>query len=108
MATYTREALHYRYRFMPYLYTLFYQHYTEGTLVARSLWDEFPTDPSTWDIDRQFMWGSGLMISPVVEQGATSVDAYFPDARWYEITKWIQEGVIAETPYRGGSHSLRK
>ena len=82
------------------------QHYTEGSLVARSLWDEFPTDPSTWDVDRQFMWGSGLLISPVVEQGATSVEAYFPDARWFEITKWIQEGVITETPFRGGSVSL--
>ena len=54
------------------------------------------------------MWGSGLLISPVVEQGSNTVDAYFPDARWYEVTKWIQEGVIAETNYRGGSHSLRK
>ena len=25
LVTYAREALHYRYRFLPYLYTLFYQ-----------------------------------------------------------------------------------
>ena len=25
LVTYTREALHYRYRFLPYLYTLFYK-----------------------------------------------------------------------------------
>jgi len=44
------------------------QHNTEGSSVARALWDEFPTDSITWAIDEQFMWGSALLISPVVEE----------------------------------------
>ena len=64
--------------------------------MARALWDEFPTDSNTWVIDRQFMWGSGLLISPVLDQGATTKSAYFPDARWYDISSWITSGVITE------------
>lgn len=30
------------------------------------------------------MIGPGLLISPVLEQGATSVRAYFPKARWFD------------------------
>lgn len=79
----TKAALEIRYTLLPYLYTLFYHHYTRGNTVARALWHEFPTDPNTYTIDKQFMWGSGFMISPVLEEGATSVNAYFPAARFY-------------------------
>lgn len=45
----------------------------------------FPTDPRTADIDRQFMWGSSLLISPVLEPNTRSVYAYFPkSARWFD------------------------
>ena len=33
-----------------------------------SVIDRFVTDSATWSIDRQFMWGSQLLISPVLEQ----------------------------------------
>lgn len=78
-----RKVLLIRYTLLPYLYTLFYQSASIGGTVVRALWHEFPTDPQTWNIDRQFMWGSGLLISPVLEEGVTSVEAYLPDARFY-------------------------
>jgi maltase-glucoamylase len=55
-----------------------------GNTVARALWHEFPADPETAGIDRQFMWGSGLLISPALEEGQTVVTAYFPVARFYD------------------------
>lgn len=79
----SRRALEIRYTLLPYLYTLFYLHSTEGNTVARALWHEFPTDPATVNIDGQFLWGSGFMISPVLEEGLTSIDVYFPEARWF-------------------------
>lgn len=37
------------------------------------------------DIDRQFMWGSSLLISPVLDPNTRSVFAYFPkEARWFD------------------------
>ena len=62
-----RTALSLRYWLLPLLYTLFYRHKVEGGTVARPLWHEFPTDTNTWDIDTQFLWGRGLLISPVLE-----------------------------------------
>jgi len=42
---------------------------------------EFPADSNTWGLDTQFMVGPGLMVSPVLTQGATTVNIYFPQAQ---------------------------
>jgi len=82
----SRNALNMRYTLLPYLYTLFYNANTAGDMVARALWMNFPEDASTVGIDSQFMWGNALLFSPVVTQGATSVNAYFPAGqRWYSL-----------------------
>ncbi|XP_072180105.1 sucrase-isomaltase, intestinal-like [Diadema setosum] len=84
VATTSREVLLIRYRLLPFLYTLFYHAHTEGSTVARPLLHEFPTDVNTFTIDRQFLWGPSFMISPATEEGQLSVEAYFPEARWYD------------------------
>lgn len=84
LITASKTALNVRYTLLPYLYTLFYFSHTSGSTVARPLFFEFPNDSQTYGIDAQFMWGSGLLISPVVTQGASSVSAYLPQGRWYE------------------------
>eukprot|EP00094_Tigriopus_californicus_P007397 TCALIF_07120-PA protein Name:"Similar to MGAM Maltase-glucoamylase, intestinal (Homo sapiens)" AED:0.12 eAED:0.12 QI:64/0.83/0.61/1/0.83/0.76/13/81/845 len=100
------RVLKFRYRFLPHLYTLFYQHNTEGNTVARALWDEFPADSATWDLDRQFLWGSSFMVSPVVDQGAVTKDIYFPDARWYDISDYTTKGSVSEVSTRGGYETV--
>jgi len=79
----SRAALNVRYTLLPYLYTLLADHVVNGGTVFRALWFEFPQDPATHGIDRQFMWGSGLLVTPVLDEGMTSVTGYFPDARFY-------------------------
>ena len=79
-----KKALGMRYQMLPYLYTLFYQANTQGLTVARPLWMNFPEDPATATIDRQSMLGSGILLSPVLDSGATSVSAYFPKGLWYD------------------------
>ncbi|XP_072180126.1 sucrase-isomaltase, intestinal-like [Diadema setosum] len=80
----TKYILEERYRLLPFLYTLFYHSHLDSATVVRPLANEFPTDPVALDIDRQFLWGPCLMISPVLEEGETSINAYFPDARWFD------------------------
>jgi len=111
----SRNVLLIRYTLLPYLYTLLYQHYVNGNTVARALWHEFPTDVNTIEIDRQFFWGSGLLISPVIEEGAIEVSAYFPNARFYDyydgsevMTKGVYIGLPAPRSHiplhiRGGN-----
>ncbi|XP_064650089.1 sucrase-isomaltase, intestinal-like isoform X2 [Lineus longissimus] len=79
----SRDKLHIRYTLLPYLYTLFHYAHTVGSTVVRPFLNEFPLDPATHTIDRQFLWGPSFLISPVLDYGARSVNAYFPDARWY-------------------------
>uniref|UniRef100_A0A672GPR3 alpha-glucosidase n=1 Tax=Salarias fasciatus TaxID=181472 RepID=A0A672GPR3_SALFA len=80
----SRDVLNIRYTLLPYLYTLMYEAHTEGTTVVRPLLHEFVDDRATWDIHRQFLWGPALMISPALDEVSRSVDAYVPNARWYD------------------------
>nr|XP_016847510.1 PREDICTED: sucrase-isomaltase, intestinal [Anolis carolinensis] len=80
----SRNVLNIRYRLLPYLYTLMHNAHVDGSTVSRPLLHEFPNDKTTWDIYKQFLWGPALMISPVLDQGEVTVNAYIPDARWYD------------------------
>lgn len=79
-----RRALRVRYELLPFLYTLFHHAHTRGSTVARPLFHVFPDDPTAFDVDRQFMWGESLLITPVLEQGVVSVEGYFPAGTWYD------------------------
>ncbi|NWZ57045.1 LYAG glucosidase, partial [Haliaeetus albicilla] len=80
-----RKALCLRYSLLPFLYTLFHRAHSAGETVARPLFLEFPKDPNTWAVDRQLMWGGGLLITPVLEAGKTKVSGYFPAGTWYSL-----------------------
>lgn len=80
----SRKALRARYQLLPYLYTLFWHAHIDGSSVARSLFMEFPLDRQTFTIDQQFLWGSGLMIAPVLEEAVEEVEVYLPRSLWYD------------------------
>ncbi|NXL49861.1 LYAG glucosidase, partial [Podilymbus podiceps] len=80
-----RSALRLRYSLLPFLYTLFHRAHSAGETVARPLFLEFPKDPNTWAVDRQLMWGGGLLVTPVLEAGKTKVSGYFPAGTWYSL-----------------------
>uniref|UniRef100_A0A669QJ58 Uncharacterized protein n=1 Tax=Phasianus colchicus TaxID=9054 RepID=A0A669QJ58_PHACC len=64
------SSIHYlniRYTLLPYLYTLFYKAHTQGDTVARPLMHEFYSDEATWGVDKQFLWGPALLITPVMD-----------------------------------------
>ena len=45
---------------------------TDLDSVARPLFFEFPDDLNTWTLpETQFMWGSALLVSPVLLEGAS-------------------------------------
>ncbi|XP_012261340.2 lysosomal alpha-glucosidase-like [Athalia rosae] len=80
----SRKALLIRYRFLPHLYTLFFKAHKFGDTVARPLFFEFINDQETYGIDTQFLWGSSLMVIPVLEENAVQVTAYIPRGPWYD------------------------
>jgi len=102
----SRNALNIRYMLLPYLYTLFYRAHVYGETVARPLLFEFPDDTATYPIDKQFFWGSAIMIIPILEPNATSVTAYIPAGRYYASatpTYFISKGQkMTFTPEKDG------
>jgi alpha-glucosidase len=74
----TKTAMNVRFQLLPYMYTLFYNAHTRGDTVMRALAWEFPNDPSLANADRQFFLGPSILVTPVLVQGATTVDGVFP------------------------------
>ncbi|XP_072453828.1 lysosomal alpha-glucosidase-like isoform X2 [Notamacropus eugenii] len=79
-----KEALMTRYALLPYLYTLFHHAHRRGDTVARPIFFEFPQDTNTYALDRQFLWGRNLLVTPVLEPGVDTVIGYFPSGLWYD------------------------
>ncbi|XP_034024674.1 maltase-glucoamylase, intestinal [Thalassophryne amazonica] len=86
----SKHYLRIRYTLLPYLYTLFYKAHTTGETVVRPVMHEFYSDSATWDVDRQFLWGKHLLITPVLDPGVTKVWAYIPDAVWYDYEMMVK------------------
>ncbi|XP_026159866.1 lysosomal alpha-glucosidase isoform X2 [Mastacembelus armatus] len=79
-----KQALLLRYSLFPVLYTLFHHAHVHGHTVARPLMFEFPADVRTYGIDKQFLWGRSLLVTPVLDPGVDYVDGYFPEGLWYD------------------------
>ena len=95
----SKTAMTIRYSLLPYIYTTFYLAHSTGSTVMRALAWEFPNDPSLASADRQFFFGDSLLITPVLTQGATSVDGVFPGVGdgevWYD---WYNQTAIEVAP----------
>lgn len=44
----------------------------------------FPKDVRTYGIDKQFLWGKSLLVTPVLDPGVDYVVGYFPEGLWYD------------------------
>ncbi|KAK0627443.1 glycoside hydrolase family 31 protein [Immersiella caudata] len=73
---------HLKARLMPYLFAQA-QESTRGglPLSLRAMCIEFPEDPTAWTLDRQFMVGNSLLVTPIFEEDGT-VQFYLPKGRW--------------------------
>ncbi|CAM9381579.1 unnamed protein product [Pylaiella littoralis] len=73
-----RSVVMARYALLPYWYTLFQEASDTGMPMMRPMWVQYPDDANTFDMDDQWMAGSDLLVKPVVAEGATAADVYFP------------------------------
>ena len=79
-----RKSINTRYRLLDYLYTAFWQQTQTGEPFLQPLFYIYPNDSRTFSNEMQFFYGDALLISPVHDQGQTSVSAYFPDDIFYD------------------------
>jgi alpha-D-xyloside xylohydrolase len=77
---------------MPYLYGQALTAHQEGVPMLRAMLLEFPEDPASDTLDRQYMLGDALLVAPVLTEDGT-VDYYLPEGRWtHLLTGEVQTG----------------
>ena len=73
-----RSTIELRYKFLPYIYSLFYQHERTGEPVMRPLWYEFPADKRGYLVADEYLLGGDLLVAPVIKEGMSEREVYFP------------------------------
>jgi alpha-glucosidase len=79
-----KRAIELRYELLPYVYNVMQQASETGVPALRPLFLEFPDDERAAAIDDEFLFGSGLLVAPVLWEGATERDVYLPAGDWYD------------------------
>ncbi len=82
-----RDALKWRERLLPLLYTLLWRAHVHHEPVLRPLFYDFPGQTGSYEEHDQFMLGRDLLVAPVVERGAVSRRIWLPETEggWYRI-----------------------
>ena len=74
-----------RYELMPYIYSAAWENHLTGFPITRPLVFEYPNDVTVENMSSEWMFGSSLLVSPVVVSGATQQEVYLPEGDWYDI-----------------------
>lgn len=90
-----RKAANMKYKLIPYIYTQAYLSSEAGHPMLRTLFFEYPDDPTCWTIDDQYFFGSDLLVAPLFEE-VTERKLYLPAGKWidyqtgkvYEGSRW--------------------
>lgn len=90
----SRALLAWRYRLMPYLYSLAAEAAETGAPILRPLVFDFQEDAATHALDDQAMLGPFLLAAPVLREGARERTVYLPAGRWFE----YHSGAVYEGP----------
>ncbi|MEU5657147.1 alpha-xylosidase [Streptomyces sp. NPDC047737] len=70
-----------KHRLMPYLYGVAAHAHRTGVPMMRPMLAEFPGDPATRTLDRQYMLGPDLLVAPVFTEDG-EVEYYVPEGTW--------------------------
>ena len=80
---YFRKAAELKYSLMPYIIEESEIASANGWPMFRALLLEYPEDPGAWKVDDQYMFGSKIMVAPLLEPG-NSREVYLPGKN-----KWV-------------------
>ncbi|WEK55777.1 MAG: alpha-xylosidase [Candidatus Cohnella colombiensis] len=83
---------------MPYLFSYAVEATEKGLPMMRAMVLEFPEDPTTHFIDRQYMLGERLLVAPIFNTEGT-VKYYIPEGNWTNLIsgdiirggRWVEE-----------------
>lgn len=93
-----RIAVELKYALMPYIYAQAKLCTRTGLPMLRALFIEFPDDPGSWLIEDQYLFGSDILVAPLLHSGSNRRDVYLPPGKWFD----FQTG----REYSSGWHSI--
>ena len=91
-----RSHIFLRERLKPYIMEQMDIAHSLGTPPMRPLFYDYPKDTLAWDVDDQYMFGSDILVCPIMELGKRQREVYFPQG---EI--WVDPYTNKE--YEGGT-----
>ena len=93
-----RRAIELRYELLPHIYNVMHDASISGLPALRPLMLEFPTDPGTYGLDDEVMFGSDLLIAPVLWPNASERSVYLPPGAWVDF--WSGARLAGGARYR--------
>jgi alpha-D-xyloside xylohydrolase len=87
-----------KYKLMPYVYAQAKDCSNRGLPMVRALFVEYPEDPGAWLVEDEYMFGSQILVAPLMESGNERV-CYLPQGKWID----YQDGKV----YDGGYHTIK-
>jgi alpha-D-xyloside xylohydrolase len=79
-----RRAAELKYRLMPYVYAQAKDSSERGLPMVRALFVDYPEDAGAWGVDDAYLFGSDILVAPLLETGTTGRDVYLPGGRWVD------------------------
>lgn len=79
-----RRAIELRYELLPTIYSAMHDAAETGIPAMRPLMLDYPDDEATYGIGDEFLFGSDLLVAPVLHQAATSRGLYLPRGEWFD------------------------
>ena len=83
------QALHFRHRLIPYIYTAYYENYSNSVPICKPLYYDYPALDEAYNVKNQYMFGENLMVCPITkpwnEQGISTREIWLPDGIWTDI-----------------------
>ena len=77
----------------PYIRGLMQEAHEKGTPVIRPLFYDFPEQPEAWNIDDEYMFGSEVLVAPVLYENLREREVWLPTGTWADLnTKTVYEG----------------
>lgn len=78
-----RKFIELRYRLMPYIYSVFWEHHKHNFPVLRPLVMQEQANHHTHSIQDLFTFGDKILVAPVSDPGAVTKQVYMPAGKWY-------------------------
>ncbi|MBR4858817.1 MAG: DUF5110 domain-containing protein [Clostridia bacterium] len=79
------EALRFRHRLLPYIYTMNYRTHTECRAICEPMYYAYPEDENAYNCKNEFFFGTELIVAPITRPTS-------PKTRMASVNVWLPEG----------------